>query len=361
MRSKLFTLALIVVGISNGLHAQDENGAITNQILDEIRASFNQSNENKALVNAVSHNDIKKLAVNRMNDGKLNHLFSHRVETKAITNQKKSGRCWLYTGLNTLRPLVVEKYEMNQFEFSQTYNFFWDKFEKSNLFLEAIIATADLPIDDRKVVWLFKNPVGDGGQWTTFSDNVKKYGLVPSAAMPDTYQSENTSMMRRLLKRKLREHGLQIREMSDNKATLEDIRKQKTEMLKEIYRILSPSGSFFFNEEPYKNLLHIDLYKGEKKYSEKNLTKSKIRKLFDYFFQEKTCNELEYNIIENYDISAGTWKQMLSIFKEKDIKLESLKGMSSDLFNPTNSRKDLAIWVLIWFAFFQQYSCNILL
>jgi len=241
MRSIIITIIILSAGISDPIFAQETKGAITPDMMEEIRASFTDSQQNKALVNAITHNELKKLAINRENDGKVNHLFSNKVETSAITNQKKSGRCWLYTGLNTLRPMVVESYKMKQFEFSQTYNFFWDQFEKANLFMEAMIATADLAVDDRKIVWLFKNPVGDGGQWTTFADNVKKYGLVPSSAMPDTYQSENTRMMSKLLKRKLRENGLQLRELVHNKKSMEDIQKTKMEMLSEIYRILALS------------------------------------------------------------------------------------------------------------------------
>jgi len=241
MKLVIITIIILSAGISNPIFAQETKGAITPDMMEEIRATFTDSQQNKALVNAITHNELKKLAINRENDGKINHLFSNKVETSAITNQKKSGRCWLYTGLNTLRPMVVDSYKMKQFEFSQTYNFFWDQFEKANLFMEAMIATADLAVDDRKIVWLFKNPVGDGGQWTTFADNVKKYGLVPSSAMPDTYQSENTRMMSKLLKRKLRENGLRLRGMANNKKSMKDLEEAKLEMLSEIYRILALS------------------------------------------------------------------------------------------------------------------------
>ncbi len=241
MRSIIITIIILSAGISKPIFAQETKGAITPDMMEEIRATFTDSQQNKALVNAITHNELKKLAINRENDGKVNHLFSNKVETSAITNQKKSGRCWLYTGLNTLRPMVVDSYKMKQFEFSQTYNFFWDQFEKANLFMEAMIATADLAVDDRKIVWLFKNPVGDGGQWTTFADNVKKYGLVPSSAMPDTYQSENTRMMSKLLKRKLRENGLRLREMANNKMSMKDLEEAKLKILSEIYRILALS------------------------------------------------------------------------------------------------------------------------
>ena len=238
MKRLMTILSVVLLIVTTQLKAQEAKGRLDAQTIQQLRESFKDNPENRALLNAVSHNDMKKLATNRANDGKVNHLFSNRVEVKGITNQKKSGRCWLYTGLNTLRPLVQEKYALNEFEFSQTYNFFWDQLEKANLFLEIAIATAFDPMDDRKVEWLFKNPIGDGGQWTTFADIVNKYGLVPASAMPNTYQSENTSMMSRLLRRKLREQGLEIRAITRSKMSDEQKLKRKNEMLADIYRIL---------------------------------------------------------------------------------------------------------------------------
>ncbi len=238
MKKSITILSALVVLLTVQLSAQELKGSLDQQTIDQLREGFQQSTENTALLNAVSHNDIKKLAINRGNDGKINHYFSNRVDVKGITNQKKSGRCWLYTGLNTLRPMVQEKYALNEFEFSQTYNFFWDQLEKANLFLEIAIATAHLPLDDRKVEWLFKSPIGDGGQWTTFADIVNKYGLVPASAMPDTYQSEKTAMMSRLLRRKLREQGLEIRSITMSLVHEEFKLEQKNRMLAEIYRIL---------------------------------------------------------------------------------------------------------------------------
>ena len=199
MNKFLLQSILVLIISSLGVNAQNTKGQISDQDIAAIKATFDETATNTAIQNAVTHNDIKKLAEARENDGTINHYFSNRVKVNGITNQKSSGRCWLYTGLNTIRPLVQEKYNLGDFEFSQTYNFFWDQFEKANLFLEIARATANKPMDDREVEWLFKNPIGDGGQWTTFADNIMKYGLVPTSAMPDTYQSEKTSMMSRLL------------------------------------------------------------------------------------------------------------------------------------------------------------------
>lgn len=238
MKKVLFIVAILFIVLMIHVNAQQVSGQLSKETIKDIMATFKKTPSDIALQNAITHNDIKKLAETRENEGAVNHYFSNKVSTNGITNQKSSGRCWLYTGQNTLRPLVQEKYNLVDFEFSQTFNFFWDQFEKANLFLEIAVATANKPLDDREVSWLFHNPIGDGGQWTTFADNVMKYGLVPSSAMPDTYQSEKTSMMSRLLRRKLREDGLRIRDITKSRMSEELKQAAKFKMLSEIYRIL---------------------------------------------------------------------------------------------------------------------------
>ena len=238
MKKILIIVTIVCFVQSIKSNAQEITGQLSKETIKDIMATFEKTPSDIALLNAITHNDIKKLAETRDNEGVINHYFSNKVTVNGITNQKSSGRCWLYTGQNTIRPLVQEKYNLADFEFSQTYNFFWDQFEKANLFLEIAIATANKPLDDREVSWLFHNPIGDGGRWTTFADNVMKYGLVPSSAMPDTYQSEKTSMMSRLLRRKLRENGLRIRDITKSRMSEELKQAAKFEMLSEIYRIL---------------------------------------------------------------------------------------------------------------------------
>jgi bleomycin hydrolase len=237
MKNSISTLALLIA-FAPVISGQVNKGSITDDELKQIQETFKNTPSDQALINAVTHNDIKTLAINRQNDGKLTDLFSNKINTNAITNQQSSGRCWLYTGLNTLRPMVQEKYKMNDFEFSQTYNFFWDQLEKANLFMEIAISTALKPMTDREVEWLFKNPIGDGGQWTTFADIVTKYGLVPAEAMTNTFQSEKTTIMRNFLSNKLREDGLKLRKIALSKMSLEAQNQAKLEMLAEIYRIL---------------------------------------------------------------------------------------------------------------------------
>lgn len=238
MKHLKYILPIMLALTISVVTAQNSNGQLDKKAIQEIQRSFEKTSTNTALINAVTHNDIRSLVKSRTNEGKVNHYINTKVTTRGISNQRSSGRCWLYTGLNTLKPMVLAKYNIKDFEFSQTYNFFWDQFEKANLFLEIALATADKPLTDRKVEWMMKNPIGDGGQWTTFADIVKKYGVVPASAMPDTYQSKNTRMMSRLLARKLREDALELRDLANQGAKAKNFASAKLAMLKDIYRML---------------------------------------------------------------------------------------------------------------------------
>ena len=142
-----------------------------------------------------------------------------------------AGRCWLFTGLNVMRAKAIDKYNLGSFEFSQTYPFFFDQLEKANLFLQGVIDTSDKPMNDKMVEWLFRNPLSDGGTFTGVADIVSKYGLVPKDVMPETNSSENTARMANLIALKLREQGLQLRDMASKKAKPAAIENAKVEML----------------------------------------------------------------------------------------------------------------------------------
>lgn len=214
------------------------NGGISDAMLQQIRAAYQDTPADRALRNAICNNDIRKLVVNQTNCGEPDAYFSHRVSSKGITNQQQSGRCWLFSGLNVLRARMISRYGLGAFEFSQNYCFFWDQLEKANLFLQGVVDTRELPREDRKVEWLFKNPLSDGGQFTGVADIVGKYGLVPKEAMPETYSSEHTAQMANLLKLKLREYGIALREAARDGAKKRDLEARKTEMLGVIYRML---------------------------------------------------------------------------------------------------------------------------
>ena len=214
--------------------AGNPKGGISAEMLAKISDRYEGNAADKALRNALATTPINTLAMNAENAAMIDTHFSDRVRTKGITDQKSSGRCWLFTGLNVLRAKMIDKYELPGMEFSQNYLFFYDQLEKANLFLQGVIDTKDLPFEDRKVDWLFSNPLSDGGQFTGVSNLITKYGLVPAEAMPETYQSDNTSQMANLLKLKLREYGLELREAPKSK-----VQDMKIRQLSEIYRMLA--------------------------------------------------------------------------------------------------------------------------
>lgn len=214
-------------------------GGITPEMMKDIRKGYVDAPSQRALRNAIAGTSIDVLALSADNKNNFDANFSHRVPSKGITNQKSSGRCWLFTGLNVLRAQMMAEHDLPSLTLSQNYNFFWDQLEKSNLFLQGMIDYAARPLDDKMVEWLFKNPLSDGGQYTGLSDNLMKYGVVPTEAMAETFSSNNTSKMNRLISLKLKEDGLTLRKMYESGATGEELRQRKTEMLSEIYRMLA--------------------------------------------------------------------------------------------------------------------------
>ena len=214
--------------------AGDPKGGISADLLAEISSAYEGSASDKAIRNALNTTPINVLAASAEKAAMIDTHFSDEVATKGRTNQLSSGRCWLFTGLNVLRARMIEKHDLGAFTFSQNYLFFYDQLEKANLFLQAIIDTRNLPLDDRKVDWLFSNPIGDGGQFTGVSNLIMKYGAVPSSAMPETFSANNTSQMSSQIKTKLREDGLALRA-----AKPKELQAMKVSMLKEIYRMLA--------------------------------------------------------------------------------------------------------------------------
>ena len=230
---KLLTLAVAMATVAT-VSAQQPGGGISQEMLQNIRQNYESNEAEKAARNALAINPIAELAVDADNLAMIDTYFSHRVRTKGITDQHQSGRCWLFTGLNVLRAKMIDDLQLNEMEFSQNYLFFYDQLEKCNLFLQGVIDTKHLPMEDRQVEWLFKNPLNDGGQFTGVSNLVMKYGVVPASVMPENYQSNNTAAMSNLLKLKLREYGLQLRAQKDRRAPA----ALKEEMLAEIYSML---------------------------------------------------------------------------------------------------------------------------
>ena len=222
MKITLLTGSLLLMGAS--LCAQ----TISDKELQEIKGSFQKDAATKAIQNVLTNDkNIRDNALNRDVQGKIDHFFKYRVNVKGITDQQQSGRCWMFTSLNVLRPDVIKMYNLNDFRFSHNYLYFWDMFEKSNLFLENIISTAKKPMDDRAVTFYFQSPVGDGGVWNLFHNLGEKYGVVPQEVMPETAHSNNTSGMTSLLNERLRKGGYELREMAAAGKKAKELQKRE--------------------------------------------------------------------------------------------------------------------------------------
>lgn len=235
---RIVTFFAAAMTVALGLSAAD-NGGISPQMMERLRANYTNAPADRALRNALNATSIDKLAANAEARPSNTDHMTYRVKSRGITDQKSSGRCWLFTGLNVLRSQMMAKNNLGELKLSQNYNFFYDQLEKANLFLQAIIETAKEPMDSRRVEWLFKNPLSDGGQYTGLSDNITKYGVVPAEIMPETFSSNSTSRLSNLVSLKLREDGLKLRSMIASGAKAKQIDETREKMLGEIYRMLA--------------------------------------------------------------------------------------------------------------------------
>lgn len=230
---------LMVVACTMGVQAQTKDGGISPEMIQEFQKANKSCAKEKVLANAIAGMSIDALAKNYQAAAKpIDTNFSIETRKQSITNQKSSGRCWMFSGLNVLRSNYMAKADSVAIEFSQAYLFFWDQLEKANLMLQGVIDTGKKPIDDERVRFFFKSPIGDGGTFCGLADLAPKYGLVPSDVQPETFTSENTSKARSLISSKLREYGLQLRDMIAKKQSSAAIQKEKTKMLGQIYHML---------------------------------------------------------------------------------------------------------------------------
>ncbi|MCI7016939.1 MAG: C1 family peptidase [Prevotella sp.] len=216
-----------------------QTGGISSKMLGEIQKQNKMTPAENAIANAIAANSIDNLAQNRNNATELDTYFSIETPKQTITDQKSSGRCWMFSGMNVLRANFAKRTDSLRVEFSQAYLFFYDQLEKANLFLQGVIDTGKKPIDDQRVQFFFKNPINDGGTFCGVADLTEKYGLVPKQVMPESYSSDNTSKMARLISSRLREDGLILRKMVADGKKASDIEKAKTEMLATVYRMLA--------------------------------------------------------------------------------------------------------------------------
>ena len=234
---KLFAITAIMAFTTAS--AQTAGGGISKEMLQTIEKNHKECKSQKALFNAMASNSIDNLAKNFANQGPVDTHFSNETPKQSIHDQQSSGRCWMFSGLNVLRANFARQHnDTLMVEFSQAHLFFYDQLEKANLMLQGTIDNAKKPMDDTRVSFFFRNPISDGGTFCGVADLAEKYGLVPMSVKPETYSAENTSRMAKLLASKLREFGLELRQMvADGKKT-KAIQERKTQMLGTIYDML---------------------------------------------------------------------------------------------------------------------------
>ena len=206
--------------------------------VEKFAQDFDQSSKSNAIANTVAQNGILASSRNIASDVAMTPNFSVEIQTGAVANQKQSGRCWMFAALNTMRHPLQDQFNLKGFELSQNYTNFWDKFEKSNFFYENVIATANLPLGDRKVDFLLATPQQDGGQWDMLCALIEKYGLVPKSIMPETYNSSRSMELNSTLNTKLRKDAIELRQQVAAGKSEDEINATKTQMLNEVYRLL---------------------------------------------------------------------------------------------------------------------------
>ncbi|MEC8911066.1 MAG: C1 family peptidase [Chloroflexota bacterium] len=222
--------------------ARDTNntgtGALTRVRVAGFRESFDADPNKKLVQNVVTQHDVNDIALSRSIVTESPHSFSIVLDDWGVTNQARSGRCWMFAGLNLCRVDTRNVLNVKEFEFSQNYLMFWDKLERANFVLEAIIETAGRPVDDRTVAFLLRNPISDGGQWDMFTALVAKHGVVPKTAMEETESSANSARMNSSLNYQIRQGAKRIRHAYVDESGLDELRSIKDQTLKVIYDVL---------------------------------------------------------------------------------------------------------------------------
>ncbi len=217
----------------------DEVLSITYDDVAQASEAFASERANVVAKNAVTSQGVRAVARVPEQAALSTGTFDIEVKQGARADQQRSGRCWMFASLNTFRIQAMRRFNLKDFEFSGVYPLFWDKLEKSNWFLENVIDTLDEPLDGRLVQFLLADPVSDGGQWDMFRALVKKYGVVPKEAMPETACSKNTGDLNAFLVRFLRKSASELRRAHDAGSSLRDLRAYKKDMMEDVYRLLA--------------------------------------------------------------------------------------------------------------------------
>ncbi|HEL2585568.1 TPA: aminopeptidase C [Streptococcus suis] len=228
---------------------------------ERLYANYLANPSLQATENAVSHNGLLKSLETRQSAIDNDYVFSIDLTKDAVSNQKASGRCWMFAALNTFRHKLISDFKLENFELSQAHTFFWDKYEKSNWFLEQIIATADQEIGSRKVKFLLDTPQQDGGQWDMVVALFEKYGVVPKSVYPESISSSASRELNQYLNKLLRQDAQILRDLLAKGASSKEVQIQKENLLQEIFNFLAvnlglPPRSFDFAYRDKDNVYH---------------------------------------------------------------------------------------------------------
>ena len=343
------------VGLSNARVRASAPAELTAQVAAQLQEEFDANPAYQVALNAVTQTAADDVALNRAVVTGTDFTFSHWLDEWSVTAQKSSGRCWMFAGLNLLRVGAMKKMKLDAFEFSQNYTFFWDKMERANYFLEKIIETAHLDVDDRNVAFLMGSVLGDGGQWNMFVNIVKKYGVVPKAVMPETESSSNSGRMNSMLVAKLREGAKILRVLGGDGASAGDLRNAKQNILRTVHRILcihlgTPPARFHWQWNDKRRKLHRDGQVTPQQFARKYVTlpiddyvclvhdprpKSPFNRTFTV---EHLGNVIEGGIVKYLNIEIGLMKEiaMKTIMKGEPV------WMGCDCGKML--RRDLGIW-----------------
>ena len=215
--------------------------SINKEDIASFHKNYRHHPNSSVLENTVTKNGVRNASFNWHSIADNTPHFSIDLKTGDVADQKQSGRCWMFAALNTMRHDMQQKFNLpDNFELSQAYQFFWDKFEKSNYFYQNVIKTAKKPTDSRKVSWLMNEPQNDGGQWDMLCALISKYGVMPKAAMPESFNSSNSRGIDEVLNNKLRHDAVILRKMiNEDHANEEAIDETRRKMLNENYRMLA--------------------------------------------------------------------------------------------------------------------------
>ena len=230
---------------------------------DKLYAAYEANPKFAAMENAISHNGLLASLEKRSAAVENTPVFSLDLTKDKVSDQKASGRCWMFAALNTFRHKMIAGFQLEDFELSQAHTFFWDKYEKSNWFLEQVLATADQELTSRKVKFLLDTPQQDGGQWDMVVSLFEKYGVVPKSVYLESISSSNSRELNQILNKLLRQDAQILRELRAKGAESSELQAKKEELLQEVFNFLAmnlglPPRQFDFSYRDKDNHFHSE-------------------------------------------------------------------------------------------------------